>query len=137
MPLSGWESVPRSDPAYRACLVAAFAGGGVLGSAVGSLALPVAGTGAGFVGGLAVGFAFGYLACPYVSPGIKRKFELGAALSDAELRASADAMSLYANVTRAPDVLRLLAISRHLARSSSKGPVCQSPSIAARQPLAT
>lgn len=136
MPLLGFESVSRTDPAYKACVVGITLAGVPIGTTMGSLALPGIGTVAGYLAGPAIGFAFGYLACPYVAPGLKRKLELGTILTDAEVRDAAEAMSQYASVASARDVLRLVALARHMAPAPRTVPVCRSPAATARQLLA-
>jgi hypothetical protein len=98
--------------------------------------VPGLGTLAGFGSGVVWGFVMGYLACPYLAPGIKRKFELDQSLSDAELRTAADAMSRYADVKTASDALKLVALVRRDARIVADTPVCAAPAQVARRLLA-
>jgi hypothetical protein len=135
MPLLEWEHVQRDDPDSKACVTVTSAAGAIVGGMTGSFLGP-AGTVAGYAGGAVWGFGIAYLACPYLVPAIKGKIESGIPLTDAELRSAAEAMGRYANVNRAPDAVRLVAVVRSARQVKGLNGVCRDPSATATQILA-
>lgn len=134
MPLLGLERISRADPVYKACVTAATAGGAIIGGATGSILGP-AGSVGGYFGGAAWGFSAGYLACPYLAPKIKQKFELGQSLTDQEVSSAARAMSNYAKISAAKDVLKLVSIVRAQSTRKGSAPVCGNPTFGAKRLL--
>lgn len=134
MSLSNWEKVSRSDPGYKACLTGTTAAlsvvGGMTGAAAGGLgAVP------GYAAGALYGFIAGYLACPYLVPLIRGKIESGEILSEYEMRSAAESMGRYAQLSGAPDAVRLLAMIRQGQPKRLGSPACVHPAYVAQQLL--
>ena len=136
MSLDHWDKVSRDSSEYKTCLVTSTGAGAIVGSAVGSaVPIPVLGTVSGYAGGAFWGFVFGYLACPYIAPAVKKKIENGMSLTDSEVRAASEAMGLYADLKKADDAIKLLALIKSTSPRAVSSQDCSDPKFIAQELL--